>query len=447
MRPTLTLAGPVVSAELGSMAMAVVDLAFVGHLGAEAIGAVGLGNMAFWTPSVFGFGLMLGLDTVVARSFGADDLVDCRRSLVQGLYLSALATVVVTLGVVGAGLWLRTLKVAPEVLREAGPYLRALNFGVAPMLVFVVFRRYLQATGRVAAVVGVLVSANLVNALGNYVFIYGHFGAPALGVIGSGWSTTASRVYMVVALGVYTLWREYRYGGGFAGVSFLPDLGRIRALLALGLPAALHVTLEVGVFGAATALAGHLDTASLAVHEVVLNIASVTFMVPFGLATAGAVRVGQALGRNDPEGAARAGWTTLALGVAFMAASGLAFCLMPGIILRAFTDDARVLKLGVGLLYVAAGFQLFDGIQGVTTGNLRGAGDTRTPMYCNLVTHWLLGLPVGYLLAFHTRLGVLGLWLGLSTGLVAAGCVLLRAWVLRTRGAHGGVVPAAVAAG
>jgi MATE family multidrug resistance protein len=238
---------------------------------------------------------------------------------------------------------------------------------------------------------------------------------------------------MSLVLVSYTLWNDRRDGWGLGRISWKPDRERLRRLYGLGLPAAVHVTLEVGVFALATALAGRLGAVALAAHQIVLNMASVTFMVPYGLASAGAVRVGHALGRRDPPGAARAGWTTLALAAAFMTLAGSTFAVFPRTLIHAFTDDLGVMAVGVALMYVAGAFQLFDGVQGVTTGNLRGLGDTHTPMVCNLVAHWGVGLPIGYTLAFPLGLGVLGLWIGLSVGLVAAGYVLLRVWVRNTR--------------
>lgn len=433
LRPTLGLAGPVVGAELGWVGMGVVDTMIVGRLGAEAVGAVGLGSVVFFTVAVFGLGLMLGLDTLVSQSFGAGNIDDCHHSLFQGVYLAAaLSPLLMAVVIVGAP-WLAWVGVNPEVLRESIPYLRATAWGTFPLLIYAAFRRYLQATGRVRPVMVALLSANAINAAGNWLLVFGNLGAPKMGVEGAGWATTASRLYLALVLVGYTVWHDRKYPAGLLNTAWRPDPARLRRLLGLGLPAALHVTLEVGVFAAATALAARLDTASLAAHQVVLNMSSVTFMIPFGLASAGAVRVGQALGRREPAAAARAGWTTLALAVGFMATAAVVFALAPRAILRSFTDDPRVLAVGVGLMYVAAGFQLFDGIQGVTTGNLRGAGDTKTPMAAGLLAHWVLGLPVGYALAFPAGLGAVGLWLGLSLGLVAASVVVLVAWVRTAR--------------
>jgi MATE family multidrug resistance protein len=316
----------------------------------------------------------------------------------------------------------------PEVLSQTIPFLKALTWGLLPLLLYASFRRYLQAMGLVKPVMFVLVTANLINAAGNWILIYGHLGAPAMGAEGSGWSTCLARLYMSVSLMVYILYYDRRYQTGLLKTPLIPSLKRIRQLVRLGFPAAMQITLEVGVFAAATTLAGKLEPTSLAAHQIVLNIASLTFMVPLGVASAGAVRVGQAIGRRDPEGAAHSGWTALYLGAGFMLFAGMSFLLLPDPILRIFTFDTQVISTGVSLLLVAAVFQLFDGLQVVATGVLRGTGDTRTPMICNLIGHWLLGLPVGYALCFIWGEGVVGLWIGLSIGLIWVGMVLLWVW-------------------
>jgi MATE family multidrug resistance protein len=205
----------------------------------------------------------------------------------------------------------------------------------------------------------------------------------------------------------------------------------MRRLLALGLPTAIQYTLETGVFAIAASLAGRLGAAALAAHEIALNVCGFTFMVPLGISSAGAVRVGQAIGKRDPRGAIVSGWTALAVGAAFMLCAALAFVLIPERIIGLYTTDSRVLSSGIALLVLAAAFQLFDGLQVVASGNLRGAGDTRTPMYANLLAHWCVGLPIGYVLGFLRGWGVFGLWVGLSTGLIVAGGLLVRMWSSR----------------
>jgi MATE family multidrug resistance protein len=211
------------------------------------------------------------------------------------------------------------------------------------------------------------------------------------------------------------------------------DIARIRRLVALGFPAASQVTLEVGVFAAATALAGKLDPVSSGSHQIALNIAALAFMVPLGLSSAGAVRVGHAIGARDESRAVLAGWTALATGAVIMAIIGLVLFLWPAVLISAFTTDPRVIDIGVRLLAIAAAFQLFDGTQAVVTGVLRGIGETRMPMVINVIGHWLFGLPVGYALCFWYAWGVLGLWVGLSIGLIFTALVLTAVWWNRTQ--------------
>jgi len=425
------LAAPVVIAELGWMTMGLVDTLMVGRLGPEAIGAVGMGSTLFIGVCIFAMGLLLGLDTLVSQAFGARRMDDChswlRHGVALALLLSPPTVALVLLLVATMPLW----GLHPDVLRFAQPYLRIVALSTPVLLLHTSFRRYLQGIGVVRPVTIALVVANVLNAAVNWVLIFGHFGAPALGVAGSAWATVTARVVMASVLLGTILYREGKIP--FVGRVQLVRIGR---LLALGFPAASQVTLEVGVFAAATVLAGRLPPIALAAHQIAINIASFTFMVPLGIASAGAVRVGHAAGARDRAAASRAGWTAFLFGAAFMSCAAAAFLLIPEALVGAFTRDPSVLALGVSLLWVAAVFQLFDGTQAVATGVLRGLGDTRTPMVWNLVGHWLIGLPLGYTLCFVVGLGVIGLWWGLSTGLIICGVSLLTVWMRRIDRVH-----------
>lgn len=431
--PTLRLALPVILAELGWVGMGVADIVMVGRLGPAAIGAVGIGNVLFFTVAISGMGMMLGLDTLVSQAFGAGRVEDCHRSLVHGIDLALVLTLPLMLVVALVNWALPSWGVDPAVLRAAMPYLRTLNWGMLPLLLYAALRRYLQGMALVRPLMVALVISNLVNIAGNWVLVYGRLGMPALGVVGSGWATFLARWAVVAILAGAVIDHDRRYETGLWRTPLRLEAQRVRRLLALGVPAALQITMEVGVFAVAATLAGRLGPLALAAHEVVLHAASVTFMVPLGISAAAAVRVGHALGRGDARAAGRAGWAALGIGAGFMTCAGVAFLILPGPILGLFTADRSVLAIGSGLLAVAAMFQLFDGLQVVATGALRGLGDTRTPMLANLAAHWGLGLPIGYALAFPGGRGVLGLWLGLSTGLIAAGIILLGAWALRAR--------------
>jgi MATE family multidrug resistance protein len=432
-RPMLALAWPVVVAELGWMFMGIVDTIMVGRLAPEAIGAVGLGSSVYVALAVFGMGILLGLDTFVSQAFGARSIVECHRWLLHGLYLALLASGPITALAIAASASMPWWGMHPAVLALVEPYLATVAWGSLPLLVYAACRRYLQAMNLVRPVMFVLLSANLVNAGLNWVLIFGHLGAPAMGTTGAAWATVAGRTYMAGALLAIIGLHERRERLGLADTPLGLDWSRLWRLVRLGVPAATQVTAEVGVFAAATALAARLDPIQLASHQIALNVASVSFMVPLGVASAGAVRVGQAMGRRAPHDVRHAGWTALAIGVGFMACAALAFLVAPIPIIRLFTHDGTVIATGVTLLAIAAAFQLFDGMQGVATGILRGLGDTRTAMLSNLAGHWLLGLPVGYALCFALGWGVSGLWLGLSLGLISVSLVLIATWTVRTR--------------
>jgi MATE family multidrug resistance protein len=428
--PMLRLAWPVVIAELGWMAMGIVDTIVVGRLGPEATGAVGLGNNLHIAVAIFGVGLLLGLDALVAQAHGAGRDDDARRSLVQGVYLALAVTPPLMLALLALIPRLPGFGILPNVLALADPYLRVIVWSTGPLLVFSAFRRYLQGVGVVKPITFALVTANLVNLAANWLLVFGHWGFPRLGVEGSAWATCSARVYLMAALiGAYWL-----YGRGVEPIRWpRVEWSRLRSVVSLGLPAALQLTMEVGVFATSTALAGRLDAASLASHNIVLQISSLTYMVPLGVAAAGAVRVGHAIGRGEPRSASTSGWTALWIASAFMACSGVCLLALPGPIIRVFSDDPGVIATTTRLFALAAAFQLFDGVQVVATGVLRGAGDTRTPMICNLIAHWGIGLPIGYVLAFTLGRGIVGLWVGLSIGLTLAALANLAVWARMAR--------------
>jgi len=290
-----------------------------------------------------------------------------------------------------------------------------------------------------------LVSANVVNAVGDWLLIYGHWGFRAQGITGSGWSTCFARIYMLLVLAIALLWVESRRASARpASLALLHwsegvaiDAHRIAALLKLGAPAAGQIVLEMAAFSTAAALCAKLGALALSGHQIALNCAAFAFMVPLGISSAASVRVGQQLGRGDPHSARRAGWSAILLGAGFMACAGLTFVSVPRWIARIFSPDPEVVRVGARLLVVAAAFQLFDGVQVVTTGALRGAGDTRTAFFANLLAYWVIGIPLGYFLCFHLDWGALGVWIGLCIGVMIVGSALLVAWHRKKLYAYG----------
>lgn len=427
----LALAIPVVTAEIGWILMGIIDTIMVGPLGPAAIGAVGVGSTLFMTGAVFGIGLLMGLDTFVSQAFGAGRIQECHRWLFNGLALAVIFSVPLMLAVFGGLYLLPLIGFHDEVLSLIVPYVGTVIWSALPLMVYAAFRRYLQAMNVVRPVMVALLTANLVNIAANYTLIFGHFGFPAMGVVGAAWGTVVGRVYLAVFLLLVIVRRERRQSTGLHDVSMWPERERLVRLFRLGLPAALQITVEVGVFGAASALAGGVGPAAVAAHQIALNLASFMFMIPFGMASAGAVRVGQAIGRGDVHGVRVAGQAALVIGGGFMAGAGLLFIAAPRPLLHLFTRDSEVIAIGLSLLAIAAIFQLFDGVQAVSTGLLRGLGDTRTAMLCHVVGHWAVGLPLGYALCFWWGWGVPGLWTGLSTGLILIGIVLVSLWFYR----------------
>lgn len=433
LKPMLRLALPVVVAELGWMTMGMADMLMVGPLGPSAIAAVGIGTALHMGFAIFGMGLLLGLDTFVSQAFGRHDMAECHAWLAQGTWLAVFTSVPMFAVCLFVRALIPVMGFHADVEPFVDDYVSVVIWSTFPLLLYAGFRRYLQGMHVVRPLMFALVTANLVNIVVNWVLIFGHFGLPALGVAGSAWATVIARVYMMGVMAAAIVMYDRRWGSGIFTMTWRPRVAWLRRLFNLGAPAATQVTLEVGAFAAATVLAGRVDPVSAASHQIAINIAATSFMVPLGVSAAGAVRVGSHVGAGDRRAARVAGWTAVLLGVAFMSAAGLLFVLIPGTLIGLFSSDPQVLALGAALLAVAAVFQLFDGLQGVATGVLRGLGETRIPMLANLFGHWFVGLPLGYVLCFMLHFGVIGLWWGFSSGLIICGAVLVWVWHRRSR--------------
>jgi MATE family multidrug resistance protein len=427
-RALLRLAIPVVLSELAWMMMSVVDTIMVGRLSPEAIGAVGLSNALYHIPTLFGIGLVLGLDTLVSQAYGRRDLDDCRLWLIQALYivlvLSPLMMAIVYSIPAMLPLWHTNRTVATPTIT----YLRLLNWGTPWLLAYASFRRYLQGMGVVKPVTFAIISANLVNLLGNWVLIYGKFGLPAMGVRGSALSTVVARIYMATFLFAVAVWHERKRGFSFFVHWHRPTWQRVRRIFQLGFPAATQMIFEIGAFGASTILVARLNPETSAAHQVALNCTGVAYMVPLGISAAAAVAVGHAIGAGDPARARRTGWIAIGLAFIFMTFMAVLLTLFPYAIVHIYSHDSRVLAIGAPLLALAAAFQVFDGVQIVATGALRGCGHTKAPMALNLIGYWVFGLPLGYTLCFYAKFGVYGIWIGLTLALVLIAIFVLFEW-------------------
>jgi MATE family multidrug resistance protein len=424
----LRLALPLIVAEIGWMLMNFVDLAMIGRFGATAMAAVSVGSAVFIVFAIIGEGLMMGLDAVASQAYGAGRLEDCHRALWAALQMAIpLALMMI------AAMWAITpllpiIGIPQAVCDQAGPFIHAIGWSLLALVPYFALRRYLQAMHMVKIITFAMISANLVNAFFNWVLIYGHLGFPVLGARGSGWSTTLARLYTMLVLGAYTAWQSRERGFHLLRYMGRPQWALMKQLLRLGAPAAGQIALEVGVFSGSTLLVGRLGPTVVGGHQIALSLASFTFMVPLGVSSATAVRVGNAVGRRDINAAALAGWTGVAVSLTFMSCAALAFWLIPSVLVAGFTNDPAIAAIAVKLLAIAAIFQLFDGTQVTAIGALRGSGDTRTAMLSNIVGWWIIGLPTGAYLCFARGWGAIGIWTGLCIGLILIGCVLAIAW-------------------
>ncbi len=431
LRSLLRLAVPIVAVQVGMMFMGVVDTLMVGRVSAAALAAVALGNLYFFFIALFGMGVLFGLDPVVSQAVGARDHDAIARAIQRGLVLAATLSVLVLVPLLLVEPVVTLLRQPPDVIPLASGYVRAATPGMLAFLGFVVLRQTLQAMDRVRPIVVAIVAANLVNAFMNWLLVFGHWGFPALGPVGTGWATTFSRWTMLLFLATLTARTLGPYLRPAGRVVLQPR--PLWRMLRLGAPVGAQFQLEMGAFAAVALLMGWLGTAQMAGHQVAINLASLTFMVPVGISQAGAVRVGQAVGRDDPAGARAAVKASLLAGVAFMSTTAVIFLTLPGPLAGLYTNEADVLAVAVTLIPIAGVFQVFDGLQAVSGGVLRGIGDTTAPFVANLLAFWMAGLPVGIYLGFRTDAGPVGLWWGLTLGLALVALFLVARVRVRMR--------------
>ncbi len=416
------LAAPIVTVQVGLMLMGTVDAAMVGRVSATDLAAVALGNFWWVTVALFGAGVVMAIDPVVSQAVGANDEEAAALGVQRGLVLAAAMTVVAALCFIPTDRFLRLLGQPDEVVPIAARWVWIQIPSTLPFFAFVAFRQTLQAHHVVRPVVIAAVVGNALNVFLNWVFIFGHLGAPPLGAVGASISTTIGR-YVMTAVLIVLGWRHI----GHHIRPWRADTLRwppIAGMLRIGLPIGVHQFFEIVAFGGALALIGLLGTIPLAGHEITISLAALTYMVPLGINAAAAVLVGGAIGRGDDEGARREASAALACGVAFMSISAVVLLAAPITLARIFTSDAAVIEVAATLIPIAGIFQLFDGVQGVSSGILRGAGDTRVPMLLNVLAYAVVGLPLGAWLCFGAELGAPGMWWGLVAALAVAATAL-----------------------
>jgi MATE family multidrug resistance protein len=425
------LSAPVALTQLGLMMIGVVDTLMLSRLGVTELAGAALGNAWQWTFTSFGLGLVTGIDPLISQAHGRGDGPATALALQRGLVIAVLVSVPIMLCVAAGEHGLLWLGQEPAVAEVAGRYNLYKLPTVPCFLVYSALRQYLQGRGFMAPATLVMWLGNVVHVVLNWGLIFGRLGMPGLGVEGAAIASSLSTALLVVLLTLWTLRRRLHAGAwrpwGRESVS-APGLYRV---LRLGAPVGLTISLETTAFGISTAMAGWLGREALASHQIVLNMASLSFMVPLGIAQGASIRVGNLIGAGDSGGMRRAVRASIVMGAGVMVFSAAGFTLLRDELPRLYTSDPGVLALAASILPLAGAFQLSDGTQVVASGVLRGMGRPDAAAYVNLIGYYALTLPCAYLLGITRGHGLAGIWASLALGLTLVALAML-VWVRRT---------------
>ena len=443
-RELLKLALPLVVTQLAQMAILTTDVIMLGRLSKEALAGAALGNTVFYFAWLFGLGPTAAISPMIAHILGArrSDRGNVRSVVRMGFWVTIILSVPLTLFLMFAKDILLLLGQQPSLAAAAGQFVRPLSIGLVFSLGFQVLRSYVTALERPNASLYVMLVGIAFNALADYALIFGHFGFPRLGLFGSGIASASSYTFACLAMiGVVFATedlRKYRIFRRF----FRPDWSKFAELFRLGMPIGMTMLFEAALFNASTLLMGTFGSASVAAHQVAINVPSITFMVPLGIGLAATVRVGLAAGANDMAGARRAGFTALAIATGFMSTTAIILALFPHQIAALYfaadnADNADVLRLAALFLQIAAAFQIFDGIQVVASLSLRGLKDAHAPMWIAGAAYWLVGFPLCLGLGVGLHWQGLGVWTGLAFALMAAAILLSRRFIYLSRQRRG----------
>ena len=439
-RATLALAWPLILTNVAQALIHATDVVLLGWAGAPTLAAGTLGVNVYFIFLIFGIGLVTAASPMIAREIGerAHSVRDVRRTVRQAMWAAIAYSLPVWAVLWNSGAILVAMGQDPGLAEAAQGFVRAIMWGMLPYLFYLILRSFIAGLERPlwSLVVGLV--AVVYNGVVNYGLIFGKLGLPELGLVGAGLGSASANLLMFLGMALvvtrHPRFRRYRLFGRF----WRGDRQRFREVWRLGLPIAVTLALEIGVFAGAVFLMGFIGAESIAAHAVAIQIAALAFMVPMGLGQAVTVRVGLAFGRGDPEAVGRAGWTAFVLGVGFMACTALLMWTIPHQLVGLFLDpadpaNAKVVPLAVSFLAVAAFFQVFDGAQAVGAGMLRGLQDTRVPMIYAALGYWAVGLSLGVALAFGLGWQGLGVWIGLAAGLASVAALMLARWLRRER--------------
>ncbi|MCW8848595.1 MAG: MATE family efflux transporter [Melioribacteraceae bacterium] len=416
----LVLAIPVSIGQLGHIMLGVVDSFMVGKLGAEPLAASALANGLFFLIMVLGIGMSHAITALVAISVGEKKGGDCGVILRQGLIVNMIFGIILTVLTYIAAQLVVHLNQEEIVASLTKNYLSILSLSIIPFMLFQTYRQFVEGLSDTKSPMYIAIIANLVNIVGNYALIFGHFGLPALGLEGAGYATLITRSFMGIGMMLVVLkskkYLQFDPSLNFKSINFVI----IKKIIKIGFPSGLTYSLEVSAFAFAAVMVGWLGSNQLAAHQIAINLASISYMVVLGISAASTIKVGNAMGANNQHDAKLAGYSALLLGTLFMFCTGIIFVTLNRFLPTLYINDSEVIGFASSLLLIAALFQLSDGIQAVGLGILKGLTDVKIPMMITLFAYWIIALPAGYFLGFVLELNIMGIWLGLFIGLTIA---------------------------
>lgn len=435
---SVTLGVPIVATQLTTMLIHTVDTLMLGWLGVAELAAGTLAFQAVFLTYILGLGFSAAMMPLIASARGRSDETEVRRATRMGLWV---LTIVVVLFMVPL-LYIKPILIAlgqeTELAELARRYMVIAQWSMIPAFLLAGFRGFLTSLEKIKAIFLVSLGMAILNGFLNYTLIFGNFGAPRLGIEGAAWATVIANIAALGAIALYIIFnRETARYSLFQRV-WRPEWAAFRRIWALGVPISLTILAEAGLFAATSIMIGWLGTVPLAAHGIALQVASLAFMVPMGLGQVATVRVGHASGRNDAAAVRRAGHAAILLALGFACVSALIFIAIPQWLVYPFLDDGdakapAVLAAAVPLLFVAAAFQIVDGLQVVAAGALRGLQDTLVPLIIAVTSYWPIGLGTAWLIGIHFHYGAVGIWAGLAAGLSLAALLLLARFTAKTK--------------
>lgn len=422
---TVKLAYPVMLSQLGQVLVGVADNIMVGRLGAETLAAASLANSIFFLILMFGTGISMAITPLVAVADGEGKKRRISRIFQHGFWINTVSGILLFLLVLGLSPGLNHLGQPVEVVVLAVPYLLIITLSLVPLMFFQTFKQFIEGLSQTRQAMTITLVCNAVNVILNWLLIYGKLGFPAMGLNGAGWATLISRVLMAVIIFYYVRrserYRAYSLIFGFTKIRH----SIISRMLKIGIPTGFQFVFEVGAFSTAAIMMGWLGVHALAAHQIAINLASVSYMMASGLAAAAMVRVGNQLGRKDIVALRQVGFSIFGMVAVFMSFFAVLFVGLRNYLPLIYIDDPGVVQTAAVLLVIAGIFQLSDGVQVVGLGALRGLSDLKVPTLVTLVAYWVVGLPLGYVLAFPFGMEEVGIWIGLLTGLTATAILLI----------------------